>query len=72
MNPIHDVFNRASLLLSESANQLALCFDHEGNVNETAVRDTVPQIAVALANVGRGMAEIAESFTTNEESSHDL
>jgi len=58
--------------LSESANQLALCFDNEGNVNETAVRDTVPQIAVALANVGRGMAEIAESFTTNEESSHDL
>lgn len=67
MNPMFEVFNRAALLLNESANQLALCFDNEGNVDESAVRDTVPQIAVALANVARGMAGIAESFATNEE-----
>ena len=67
MNPMFEVFNRAALLLNESANQLALCFDNEGNVDESAVRDTVPQIAVALANVARGMAGIAESFTGNEE-----
>lgn len=67
MNPMFEVFNRAALLLNESANQLALCFDNEGNVDESAVRDTVPQIAVALANVARGMAGIAETFSTNGE-----